>query len=354
MSNIHELPNGNRPYDEASLWIAKVDKGLSAQDETDLKAWLIASDANHATFMKMAKLWDRMDVLAKLAEICPDAAKVPSRSQRYAWPLTAVAASVLVAGAVAFWMFPGSGTREATGPVTVAVAADVYQTAIGEQAAHTLADGSRLVLNTNSRVTVTYSAGNRLLHLEQGEIHLTVARDKARPLSVRVGPRVVQAVGTEFNIEITREQRIELMVTEGVVLVGIVEGAVDEGNPEAPLVLAQAATLVAAGQAVTIDNGADPAAPLVTDTLDTKDIAVKLSWREGNLIFRGESLEEAVSEVERYTEVQFIFLDEESKKVRVAGLFKAGDVDGLLAALRQNFNITYEWVADDTITLSGP
>lgn len=169
-----------------------------------------------------------------------------------------------------------------------------------------------------------------------------------------MGPRVVQAVGTEFNIEITREQRIELMVTEGVVLVGIVEGAVDEGSPEAPLVLTQAATLVAAGQAVTIDKGADPAAPLVTDTLDTKDIAVKLSWREGNLIFRGESLEEAVSEVERYTEVQFIFLDEESKKVRVAGLFKAGDVDGLLAALRQNFNITYEWVADDTITLSGP
>ena len=60
-----------------------------------------------------------------------------------------------------------------------------------------------------------------------------------------------------------------------------------------------------------------------------------------------------MSEVGRYTEVQFIFLDEESKKVRVAGLFKAGDVDGLLAALRQNFNISYEWVADDKITLSG-
>jgi transmembrane sensor len=354
MSTIHEFPNGNQSVDEASLWIARVDKGLSAKDEEELKAWLFASKANHATFMKMAKLWDRMDVLAKLADICPEAAKLPSRSRPYAWPVTAMAASVLLASTLAFWMSPDTSTHDAAVPATVAVAADVYETAIGAQAAHTLADGTRLVLNTNSRVAVTFSAGNRLLYLERGEMHVTVAHDKARPLSVLVGRRVVQAVGTEFNIEITGEQRIELMVTEGVVLVGIVEGPVGEANAQGPLVLTQTATLVAAGQQAVIDAGVDPADPVVTDTLDTEDIAVKLSWREGNLIFRGESLEEAVSEVERYTEVQFIFLDEASKKVRVAGLFKAGDVDGLLAALRQNFNISYEWVADDTITLSGP
>ena len=234
-----------------------------------------------------------------------------------------------------------------------AVMADVYETAIGEQATYELADGTRIALNTNSRVTVNYSASNRLLHLEHGELHITVARDKARPLSVLVVDRVVQAVGTEFNIEITGEQRIELVVTEGVVMVGISAGATDARSRQAPLVLTQNATPVAAGQEVVIDANDDPAKPVATETVDADDIAVKLSWREGNLIFRGESLEEAVSEVGRYTEVQFIFLDEESKKVRVAGLFKAGDVDGLLAALRQNFNISYEWVADDKITLSG-
>ena len=55
MSTIHEFPNGNQSYDEASLWIARVDKGLSAKDEEELKAWLFEADANHATFMKMAK-----------------------------------------------------------------------------------------------------------------------------------------------------------------------------------------------------------------------------------------------------------------------------------------------------------
>ena len=174
---------------------------------------------------------------------------------------------------------------------------------------------------------------NRLLQLDRGELHITVARDKKRPLSVLVGERVVQAVGTEFNIEITGEQRIELVVTEGVVMVGISADSTNAGGPQKPLMLTQNATPVAAGQEVVIDLNDDPAQPVDADAIDADDIAVKLSWREGNLIFRGESLEEAVSEVGRYTEVQFIFLDEESKKVRVAGLFKAGDVDGLASRI---------------------
>ena len=349
MNNVYELPDSNATYDEASHWIARMDKGLSEQEQDEFRRWLDASAENHAVFMKMARLWDKMDVLAKLAEICPPAVAAPRRKMRYALPLAAVAATVLVAISLATWT--PVGTRQDQ-PV-MASETSVFETAIGEQASFDLSDGTRIALNTNSRVSVSYSASNRLLHLDRGELHITVARDKARPLSVLVGERVVQAVGTEFNMEITDEQRIELVVTEGVVMVGISASSANASGSREPLVLTQNATPVAAGQEVVINPNDDPAEPVATDAIDADDIAVKLSWREGNLIFRGESLEEAVSEVGRYTEVQFIFLDEESKKVRVAGLFKAGDVEGLLAALRQNFNISYEWVADDKITLSG-
>lgn len=353
MSNVYELPNNNASYDEASAWIAKVDKGLAANEQEELRHWLEANADNRAVFMKMARLWDKMDALAKLAEICPPAVSAPRRPLRFALPVTVVAATVFVAIMLATRVPSGveQGRHDTGG--TVAEAADIYETAIGEQANYELADGTRIALNTNSRLTVSYSASNRLLHLERGELHIIVARDKTRPLSVLVGGRVVQAVGTEFNIEITGEQRIELVVTEGVVIVGISTGAAATGNAQAPLILTQTATPVVAGQEIVIDSDADPDEPVAADSIDADEIAVKLSWREGNLIFRGESLEEAVSEVGRYSEVQFIFLDEESKKVRVAGLFKAGDVDGLLAALRQNFNISYEWVDDDKITLSG-
>jgi len=353
MNNVYDLPNGNVQYEQASNWIAKLDRGLSVDEQQELREWLAEDNSNYAVFMKMAKLWDRMDALSKLADICPAATAVPSFSPRHRLSQFAMAASVLVVLALAFWLRSGIETAPSGIVASALLGSDVYETGIGEQAGYDLADGSRIVLNTNSRVAVSFTDSNRILSLQRGEIHVTVASDKSRPLSVLVGDRVVQAVGTEFNIEITGDQSIELVVTEGVVMVGIVAAAEARAPFQEPLVLTQNSTLVAAGQEAIIDADADEGSAVAADAIDTDDIAVKLSWREGNLIFRGESLEEAVSEVGRYTEVQFVFLDEESKKVRVAGLFKAGDVDGLLAALRQNFNISYEWVADDKITLSG-
>jgi transmembrane sensor len=89
------------------------------------------------------------------------------------------------------------------------------------------------------------------------------------------------------------------------------------------------------------------------DTLEPEEIEVQLSWREGNLIFDGESLHQAVSEISRYTTVEFVFVDEDLQRIRVAGLFKAGDLTGFLASLRANFDIAYEQVNDNTILLSA-
>ena len=89
------------------------------------------------------------------------------------------------------------------------------------------------------------------------------------------------------------------------------------------------------------------------DAIGVDEIETKLSWRAGNLVFTGETLETAVQEISRYTKVEFVFLDETSKRVQVAGLFRAGDVDGLLETLRANFGIAYQRLDDDKVLLSG-
>jgi transmembrane sensor len=351
MSNIRELPTDEAIYGRASEWIARFDRGLSPGEESEFKVWLRERNENYSAFMKMARLWDRMDALARLAEICPDS-KQGSRTRRYAWPL---AASVLVTVAIAGWGVFNARLTDPRDATVVAASRDVYETSIGEQAAFRLQDGTEIVLNTNSRVSISYTATDRFLYLDRGEMHVTVAHDRARPLSVIAGGRVMRAVGTEFNVEITSDQTIELMVTEGVVMVGILDNPSGVAGPEQPVLLKPSSALVVAGQEVVIaeDRLGDPLEKVETREIDAEEIAIKLSWREGNLIFRGESLEEAVSEIGRYTAVEFVFLNDESKKVKVAGLFKAGDVDGLLTALRQNFNISYEWVGDDKIILSS-
>ena len=204
------------------------------------------------------------------------------------------------------------------------------------------------VKRAETRLTVSYTEESRLVTLERGEIHVQVSHDPGRRFSVIANDHVVQAVGTEFNVEITNDQRIELLVTDGIVIVGILEGTASGDNPNSPSILPPSAVSVSAGQEIILGSSEEE-----LRTVASEEIEVKLSWTEGNLIFRGESLEAAITEISRYTSVEFRFLDEDSKRVRVVGLFQTGDVDGLLAALRENFNISYERIDDDTILLSA-
>lgn len=343
MSNIVKLPVKEQCYQQASEWIARLDRQLSQQEQQELQDWIAASPENQATLMEMASLWDKMDTLQRLSSLFPEPAARHSR--RYLYAAASVAALCFLC--LSLWL---SGFWwQVANPVDTPDF--VYQTDVGEQSTVTLLDGTQLVLNTNTKVQVEYSESARLLTLLRGEIYVEVARDPQRPLSVFAGQRFVQAIGTAFNVEITDEQGVELVVLEGKVKVGIHQAAAksaptvktpQDNNKAEPKYLV-------AGEALLMSPDTQQVQPVSVD-----DIEVKLSWRQGNLIFRGESLEEAVREIERYTPVEFVFLDEELKKVRVAGLFRAGDVDGLLATLRENFNILYHYTNDQKVELNSP
>ena len=297
----------------------------------------------------MAALWDRMALLSRLSDICPHAHNQPAR---FPWlTLAACLLIVLVAGswgASTFYNRTFSDDQQSAASVAILRPENVYETAVGEQSRINLTDGTRLVLNTNTLVRIRYTDQHRLLTLERGEMHVLVAPDKSRPLSVVAGNQIIQAVGTAFNIEINSKHEIELVVTEGTVRVGVYEIPPTGVERTVPAVLPPTSMSVSAGEEMILGSPVDQ-----LETIETDEISVKLSWREGNLIFRGESLEDAVAEIGRYTDVQFVILDEASKKVRVAGMFKAGDVNGLLAALEENFNVTHQRVGDKKIVLRG-
>jgi len=349
MSNIREFPSSNeRRLEEAGDWIAAIERGLTEEEEQELGSWLSRSRTNYKLFIELAQLWDNMDALGRLSDLFPE----PEPERRYLSNrvLFAVAASVVAAISLfAIFQMQDIATQELG---SVADSRSLY-TAIGEQANYELSDGSIITLNTNSRVRVNYTESERLLMLDSGEVHVKVAHDLDRPLSIIVGNKVVQAVGTEFTIEITHDQRIELVVTEGVVVVGILDESDEKTSSDTPRRLTQPSTIVGAGETVLILGNDQNIESIKAEPIERDEIAVKLSWREGNLIFRGESLEEAVHEVGRYTAVEFVFLDEDTRAVRVAGLFKAGDVEGLLAALRHHFDIAYEWQGENRILLGA-
>jgi len=71
------------------------------------------------------------------------------------------------------------------------------------------------------------------------------------------------------------------------------------------------------------------------------------------LIFRSEPLEQALREVERYTTVEFVVLDESLKSKLLTGRFRTGDVETLLVLLRENFNIHHEFDGENRVLLSS-
>ena len=346
MKNIYKFPNQDQILDEASIWIARLDRGLSDEEYDSLRDWL-ANDARHReTLMELATLWDRMDSLSRLSDLFQE----PPRRSEFFGKVLRIAAVLAVIG-IGVWVSVDELPWVNAEIEILHIEPQpqlVYETAIGEQSTANLPDGSEIVLNTNSLLRVHYSPTHRVIRLERGELHVRVADDVDRPFSVIAGDNVIQAVGTEFNIEISDNQLIELVVTEGRVLVGVHRPQSSTTVVDEPAVLPMSSTSVAAGEELMLGTDVE----IVTE-VSPVDMQVKLSWQSGNLIFQGESLEDALVEIGRYTSVEFIIQDDDLRNVRVVGLFKAGDVNGLLAALRENFEIAYRRSGEQIILMSS-
>jgi transmembrane sensor len=139
---------------------------------------------------------------------------------------------------------------------------------------------------------------------------------------------------------------VEVLVADGRVQIGVREpGTADTEQLGFTSEIANK-LLISQAERVLLNSGEES-----VEVLEPEEIEVQLSWRSGNLIFRGESLATTVSEVGRYTSVEFVIKDEELRRVRVAGLFKTGDVAGFLSSLEANFDIAYERTDDETVLL---
>ena len=91
-----------------------------------------------------------------------------------------------------------------------------YETAKGETLVVQLQDDSVMDINSNTKLSVEYSAGARLVRLNSGEAFFQVKPNHTRPFYVDMGNHLVKVVGTSFNAK-KRGSMMSLSVTEGLV-----------------------------------------------------------------------------------------------------------------------------------------
>lgn len=351
MNNIYPFQTENQIYDDAALWVTRLDRGLSVEETESLRQWLSLSPKHKNCLLEMAALWDRMDSLAVLSELFDPPVAKPRADRSIARAGWAVAASALVLVVAFNLLVPATLLQEPLSKQPLQISSNVtantlYETGIGAHSTVNLPDGTKLLLNTNTQVSVTYSEHERLLVLNKGELLVEVAHDKQRPLRVQVGGRIVEAVGTVFNVYLKDEQDFDVIVTEGRVHVKPLANktnTVADANTELGVIQE-----LGRGEKLS----ARASKPIAVESIGATVISDRLSWRDGNLVFRGETLQDALNELSRYTPESFKVVDQRINDVRIAGLYKAGDVDSLLVALKENFNIASVRSNDGVIELS--
>ncbi len=353
MSNVHKLKTAindeDTILDQACAWIVKIDRGLSNQEVAVFQQWTFHCPENMTIMLQVAKMWDKVDEIAELTELCTTA----NNKQRRVSPwLGAIAASLFLTFSVGYLSgFEPLQFFSASEQQNVIAQQLSYQTDVGESSTFMLPDNSKLVLNTNSFVQINYTPDARIIEMQRGEMYIEVAHEQLRPLSVLAGGQAIQAVGTAFNVQIKADQ-VELIVTDGQVLVK--EKSIHQFNTLAKAKRTRFinnALSVSVGEKVNLIPGIGILQQVVK--VDELDITKALSWRDGNLIFIGdETLAEAIAEISRYTEVSFEFDQNiHIDQIKIAGVFKAGDVSGLLDVLATNFNIMHKQISANRIKL---
>ena len=313
----------------AARWLVRrQEPGWSAKDQEELEAWLRESTAHEVAYLRQEYGWNKVDRLTVLraapapgqqaashrecesAEIEDRAPSVP-QVRRGRRPLAWVAAAAMVLAVVALISYSDLFTS------------DLYATSIGGHEVVPLPDGSRIELNTNTRVRASFTREARSVWLERGEAYFEVAREPARPFIVHAGDRRVTVLGTKFSVRIdTDANRIQLAVTEGRV-------KLEELRAKEP-----APPLIAVGGDKVIAEGAS----MRLAARSAESVSRDLSWRQGLVRFDQTTLAEAAEVFNRYNRKKLV-VEAAAADIRIGGSFEAVNVEGFARLLRQGFGL---------------
>ena len=272
-------------YDAAAAWLARLRAhDRSRDDEARFRQWLAADPLNAERFEHVATIWDDMDALRDI----PRTVATPTRLTRRRFLLGSLAASV--AGGVGLqWSVASAG---------------VFTTARGEQRRLTLDDGSRLLMNTDTRLKVRFDTEWRRIELRRGQALFEIAGDP-RPFAVDAG--FVDLTVQRGRFDIRREAGgLSVLAIDGAATVAETSGT------QLPLLR------VAAGERVQVDSTRQV-------NRDRPDLNDAQAWQSGKAAFRGQRLAEVVTEMNRYTDRELVLMDQRAASLRISGVYRVGD-----------------------------
>ena len=279
------LPPSDEVQAEAAAWLVRLRRDQRQdRDVAAFQAW-VAADPSHAmAFEAINGTWDIAGGLPR--DMRGSTSPISSVSRRRA--VLAAASAVLAVGAGAAYFRLAKAT--------------VYQTEVGEQKHVILSDGSRLFLDTNSRVDVDFGKDLRAAELRYGRANFRVVADSWRPFIINASNSRIAATASTLDVRRDGAQ----------VSVLVIQGTAEIQRPAFP-----ATKLAGEERFVMLANE--------EGRIDRPNLAPLLAWQTGQAIFENGRLSDVSAEMNRYSATKLALVDSDTGELRLSGIYAVGD-----------------------------
>lgn len=314
---------------EAAAWIARLrGPGRTKEVERGFQRWQRAS-AEHARALEL--LSDRLELAEALRSRQRPARWQEQQQARFRWrpAFVGMAAGVLLVIASGLLYLRDHGVA----------------TSIGEQRMLTLNDGSRVYMNTDTRVVVRFDDAKRSVELKRGEALFEVAKDSGRPFLVVSGRRGIVALGTSFVVR-RDDKKTAITLLEGKVAVS--QSLSDDSAATAVDPAGQpGVTVLSPGERLTMTGERSA-------QLDRPSLRQVTAWRHGQVAVDDLPLSEAIVEMNRYSTTPIRLERREAAGLRVGGFFRMGDSANFARAVASTYGLRIEERSDEIVIAGVP
>jgi transmembrane sensor len=198
-----------------------------------------------------------------------------------------------------------------------AVLYNTVSTGKGEEYHVELADGTRVWLDAESSIhfPTSFPGKERLVEIT-GQAYFEVAHNSRQPFRVKAGGRVIEDIGTAFNVN--------AYAGEPFARTTLLEGSVKVGE----------GVILKPGQQARVDGAGGIT---VVNAVDLDEV---MAWKNGRFHFEGSSVEEIMAQLSRWYDIEVIYHDKISEKF-VAKISRDEPLSRMLSLLEMTKEITF-------------
>lgn len=300
-TNSSKLATASSASEEALEWFTRLtDTPVNASLRLKFLNWCAEHPENKQAYQQISALWGS-DVFSEALQIDEQRLKQAAfvNTRNFVSGL-AVAATLLLG----IWGVFQSGLIQR-------LSADRYTT-VGQQQTMILADGTRVLLDTDSAITVSYNDHSRNITLLMGRAFFNVRPNTLRPFIVNTNHERIRVVGTRFTVNSIGNR--PLTVQQGVVAY--------QGNN-----IDRETTVIGGEQ---LEKNLDQVSVIETDPATSA-----FAWTDGRLKFSNQRLGNIMTEIDRYQPGIIVISKQKLADIRVTGNYKLSDPEKIIASLAQ-------------------